>query len=765
MRHVSVLSLGGIAALAGLVPTGPAHSQTQLPGVVVPAPFMPVPRNVKRKPIAVRANAPVQRSISAQRAAGVRLRGPTGGSVSAATTPGVSGPTQTAEQRQTAVLDRARENLFPRIGANSSDLGKDGIDQLPQGNNQSFDRVLLQLPGVTQDSQSSGTFHIRNEHANAQFRVNGIMLPEGISGFGQFIETSFVGNVALIDGSLPAQFGLRTAGIIDITSRAGAFDGGGAVTVYGGSRGTITPQVEYGGSADGWSYFVTGRTLTNRQGIENPAPTRDPIHDRTSQGRYFVYLTKEIDPSTRLSFLSGGFSGRYQIPNNPGQSPAFTAFGLTDFDSRRLNENQSERNFFNVVALQKSVGPLDFQLSAFNRTSQIRFKPDTIGDTLFNGNATDVFRSSIVNGIQGDFAYKWNWANTTRFGGLAQVERTRNVNASTVLPTDENGDPVDAPFGIVDRSSRTGTTLSGYVQHELKLSDRFAITGGVRLDQSWSYLTAGQVSPRFGATWTPIDGTTFHAGYARYFTPPTQGLSAPTNIQAFVGTTLEPAILNPTSGIRAERSHYVDIGVDQQITSSLKAGVALYSKRARNLLDDGQFGPALVLNTFNYDRAYNYGLEFKAIYQDEYLRAYANVAYARQRATKLISSQYLFGPDELAFISQYYVYTDHAQVWTASNGASLRIFDKTRIGFDVIYGSGLRAGFANTQTVSPYTQVNLGATQDFRISGLPKDTTLRFDVVNLFDHTYQLRDGSGIGVFAPQYGPRRGFFAGLTQRF
>jgi outer membrane receptor protein involved in Fe transport len=45
-----------------------------------------------------------------------------------------------------------------------------------------------------------------------------------------------------------------------------------------------------------------------------------------------------------------------------------------------------------------------------------------------------------------------------------------------------------------------------------------------------------------------------------------------------------------------------------------------------------------------------------------------------------------------------------------------------------------------------------------------KATVLRFDVVNLFDTVYELRNGTGIGVFAPQYGPRRGFFAGLTQK-
>jgi outer membrane receptor protein involved in Fe transport len=38
-------------------------------------------------------------------------------------------------------------------------------------------------------------------------------------------------------------------------------------------------------------------------------------------------------------------------------------------------------------------------------------------------------------------------------------------------------------------------------------------------------------------------------------------------------------------------------------------------------------------------------------------------------------------------------------------------------------------------------------------------------VVNIFDTLYQIRSGTGVGVFAPQYGPRRGFFAGLSQKF
>lgn len=145
-------------------------------------------------------------------------------------------------------------------------------------------------------------------------------------------------------------------------------------------------------------------------------------------------------------------------------------------------------------------------------------------------------------------------------------------------------------------------------------------------------------------------------------------------------------------------------------------------------------------------------------------RVYGNLALARQIATKVVSNQYLFDPDELAYIASNYIYTDHAQLVTASAGASYRWHD-TNFSASMIYGSGLRSGFANIGSLPSYTQVNLGVSHDFYLVSATKPTTVRFDVVNLFDSVYEIRDGSGIGVFAPQYGPRRGFYVGVAQKF
>src|SRR4029079_4992087 len=84
---------------------------------------------------------------------------------------------------------------------------------------------------------------------------------------------------------------------------------------------------------------------------------------------------------------------------------------------------------------------------------------------------------------------------------------------------------------------------------------------------------------------------------------------------------------------------------------------------------------------------------------------------------------------------------------------------------DMIAVSGLRNGDANISTVAPYSQINVGIAREFLLPNDPKPMTLRFDIVNLFDTIYAIRDGGGIGVFAPQFGPRRGYFAGISKKF
>lgn len=753
MRGIGGPALAACGLLVVLAPAA-AHAQTALPDVAIIARKKAEPRKVARPRAVARSNA-VLRAATAVRAAPSPAR---------AAAPAAPAPTNNGALSTTSrAADATRERLSPRAGAAVHTRDAADIEAAPQGANASLDRVLLQAPGVTQDSGVNGGFHVRNEHGNVQYRINGILMPDGVAGFAQALDTSFVRSLSLLTGALPAQYGLRASGVVDIVTKVGTATPQGGISVYGGSNRTATTAFEYGGSTnDGWDYFVAGRIRGTALGLDNTTPARNAIHDDTRQGSWFIYLSKALDGDTRVTFMSGGGINRYQIPNTPLQQPQFTAFGVNAFDSTRLDENQIERSVFNVAAIQKSSGAFDMQLALFSRYSNLHFIPDTIGDLVFNGVASDVRRVSLNNGAQGDLAWRASPDHTVRTGFMASIERTRAVNLNTLLPLDANGDPVDAPFRVTDASSKTGVTLSAYLQDEWRLTKELTLNLGLRFDHYSNYSSASQLSPRASLVYRPFDGSTLHAGYARFFTPMPQLLSAPANLGLYANTTQQPDVPFATP-VRPERADYFDVGVEQRIAPGLDIGVDAYLKRTRNLADDGQFGSALVLAGFNYDRGYNSGVEVHAKYAMGDFRAYGNIAWGRQRARLPSSNQYLFGADEYAYIASNYIYTDHAQTLTASAGAAYK-WNRTRISVDMIYASGLRAGDFNTGKVSPYAQFNAGLAHEFTgVNGKP--LSLRIDIVNLFDHVYQIRDGSGIGVFAAQYGPRRSIYAGLTQKF
>ncbi|HEX3859033.1 MAG TPA: TonB-dependent receptor, partial [Pseudolabrys sp.] len=304
--------------------------------------------------------------------------------------------------------------------------------------------------------------------------------------------------------------------------------------------------------------------------------------------------------------------------------------------------------------------------------------------------------------------------------------------------------------------------MGAYVQDEWRLTDKLTLNTGLRFDQMFAFTDANQFSPRVNLVYKPLDGTTLHAGYARYFTPPPQVLAGPTNVAAFVPT-FTPPDTTQQSPVLPERSHYFDVGMTQMLAPGFQVGVDGYYKIARDLLDDGQFGQALVLDAFNYNEAKNSGVELSASYTSGNFKAYGNLAWAKQIATGIVSNQYLFSAEDLAYIASHYVYTDHAQTWTGSAGASY-LWNGTRYSADLVYGSGLRSGDFNTDHVPGHAEVNIGASREFDTPELGK-ITARVSIVNLFDSIYLIRDGSGIGVFAPQYGARRGYFAGLSKAF
>jgi TonB dependent receptor len=665
-------------------------------------------------------------------------------------------------------LDVAREQIQPSLGASTYKFTPQAIENQPQGYNAPLNQVLLQAPGVTQDS--FGQLHVRGDHANLQYRINGVQLPEGINVFGQALETRLANSVALITGALPAQYGFHTAGIIDIQTKTGTLNPGGAVTMYGGTQSWLQPSFEWGGRVGQVDYFVTGDYLHNEIGIENPTSSYRPIHDTTNQGHGFAYISGIIDPTTRLTAIFGTSRSQYEIPNRLNQQPGLglTVNGVSSFNSNILNENQRQITQYGILALQEKIEDLDFQISAFSRYSSAYFSPDPLGDILFNGIAQSAYRRSIATGSQGDGSYRLSSDHTLRAGYFIQGERSTFSADSSVLPVDMTGaQTTDQPLSIPDGGGKTGWLYGLYLQDEWKPFANLTVNFGARFDLVDEFTHEQQLSPRINVVWEPVTGTTLHAGYARYFTPPPFELISNPSLALLANTTGAPAV-SQNDPAKAERDHYFDIGVTQVVVPGLKVGLDAYYKIAKNLIDEGQFGSAILLTPFNYARGFSEGIELTANYDIDNWSLYSNFAVNKAMGENIISSQFNFSPDDLAYISNHFIHLDHEQTYTASAGVAYTIpSTKTKLSASMLFGSGLRASTAtvpNGASLPDYEQVNLSAVQKID-TGISNGLELRLDIINLFDMKYQIRNGTGVGVGAPQNGPRRTILAGLTQRF
>ena len=798
-RFKRTVFVGSSLALTMVLVAGGAAGQTTLPQITVET------TNKKPPPQRTAVRRAPTRPATTTTTAAPAAPAPTPAQVAEAANRTVVQQTQNLDQRRDSVL-------MPKTGANTHELNQQDLERMPQGNAVQLSDLVLQFPGVYQDSTSQGDFHVRNDHANVQYRINGILLPDGVSGFSQLLDTSFISSIRLITGALPAQYGLHTVGILDITSKSGTALAGGEVGIYGGSHDTISPYMYYGGVQGQTEYFASARFQSTGLGLENPTSSVEAIHDIAQQGRLFTYTSTLLDPKTRFVTITGSGENRYQIPNNPGQpgnvggfsgagGGPYTAFGFNGFNSANINQNQYEKNAYAVAAWQHQEGDLDMQLAYYSRYSDLHFVPDPVGDLFENNVASDVFRSTFLNGFSGDISYKLNDAHTLRTGFYTNAEYTQIRNNNLVQPLDASGNAIDTPFSILDASNKMGYQIGGYAQDEFRLTDKITLNYGARFDQIYQYVDANQLSPRGSATYKPWWGTTLHIGAARYFTPPEQVLGRSVPIGLYTGTTnqADPAVTN-VGAIRPERADVYDAGIVQEVLPqcpdapadagtmpakappavksncpSLQLGATVYYKKAKNLIDDGQFGQAYALTAFNYAYGENWGTELTARYRQGNFAFDTSWAIARQLATTVVSNQGLFTADDLAFLATHWIHTDHDQFVTGSARASYKwdhtwgsILDGTTASATLIYGSGLRTGDDNVSHLPAYYQINLGLSHEWRpppgwlINDNP--VTVRFDVVNVTDQIYEIRNGSGIGVFAPQFGPRRGYFLGLSQK-
>lgn len=657
-------------------------------------------------------------------------------------------------------LDNSRNELSAKTGQSSYSFDQDDINNLPQGHMTPVNQVLLRAPGVTQNSL--GQIHVRGDHSNVQYRINDVMIPQGISGFNQSFDTHFASSIDLLRGALPAQYGYRTGGVVDIKTKGGKFEKNNRSEVIVGSNNTAGVNQQVSGFKDNLTYYLSASYLRNDRGIESPTSANTSIHNESSQDRMFGYFSRLIDDKKRLSLILANSNDRFQIPNVPGAEVEYSLPGGF-VDSNNLNQNQQDENRYAILSLQGvSDLDVDYQVSLFSSQSKNQFRRDLNGDLIYSGVASNTDRQTFTNGLQADFKYDLNEKNILRSGLFFSDERLKSDKNSAAFVLNSSGDATTTVRDISDRN-RQKTRLYGiYLQDELKATEKLTLNLGLRFDAFEGNVSENQFSPRFGATYDLTNKTKIYGGYARYFSPAKSDLLSNASLAGYSNTSAAPEV-NLNNQVRPERSNYFDIGVVHKFNKNLTVNLDSYYKQTKNLLDEHQFGHSLIYSPFNYAKGKSYGVEFGADYKKGNFSSFANFSMQKTRAKNINSAQYIAHEEDIEAASGKYIHLDHDQRFSASFGANY-LYNKITYGFDGFYGSGLRTNDGNANTMPSYVQVNTSISRDFKLPMIDK-TNFKFTIINLFDNVYQLHDGNGVGVQASQYGSRRTGYLIISKNF
>ncbi len=652
-------------------------------------------------------------------------------------------------------------------------LSRKEIEALPKGNNNEVYEVLLTVPSVTYGALKQT--HVRQDHAGQQFRIDGIPIPDSVSGsFADIVPPRAWERADMILGGMEAQYGNKTTLLVDITSKSGTKPGFGSMQFFGGSNETLNPSFEYGGTVgEKFRYYGLNSFITTNRGIEPPTLGYTNNHNQSEKNNTYLRGDYQHDIRSNFSWIFLNSVAKYQIPTIPNlaANPDVLALlpGFTPGASQNVNQFQKENNQYSQLVWRHDLDAVKFfSLGLYFRRGEADFHTPANNALAFandvnSAQTANQRRTAYTGGGRLDHTWVLNSQHLLKTG--FQVDYTNANNTAQIFAFDTSGGAPAGPVLSLQSSNRNIQWRQEFwVQDQWSPNDQWTFNLGVRGDIIQGFYNEGQVSPRLGATYKLNQSNVFHAYYGRLFTPPNVEQIAFVNLNT-QNTTAAPD--DPTGfRPRAERSHYFEVGSFHAVSRYATLQLTGYYKLDHYMSDAGQFGSTPMLNYFAFQNGWKRGIDgsLKVQFTDK-LTGRGNVGWGQCKGYGLQSGQYLLDSKEIGDInSKGGVFCDHSQFVTSSAVVTYRLLERTHVTGQMLYGYGLRTSAdddakTNSSSSPSYTVYNASLTHVIPLPWDNQKMLLGFDVINLLDQQYFYNTGAGsIGLGIAHAGTPRSYF-------